>query len=496
MKRNAEMKKRLTIVFFVIVGLILASAIKMGLKNLAERNRDARKVLVMPQIIRFEDGTTDEASFPSRPSVKDQLDHRCREVVICGVPSVGEVKGINCKTSTVELVERLVDARYLSGTGNLRDVIRLHFRPDIGKWEQVCLALCEVGNCLCFGAYTSLLACNEIESGRGRLRREQLILVQEMTRKVVEDAKFTETGRNELVSRQIEQRAWYKPDIYHDRRDVCTTEQRDRATVLMEKRTKIHTTSYAFSSAEWSESPNHIHSQSATTNAEVKVLVVRQVLRRTNKWTESEKSYRWKWFMGHGSAVSDKYVTESEHIRCADYVFTRNVPDLGSFQTVTELERELTRLKDYKTREIVLNPIIRDYVELTSENRFEDGAITYLTGGSIANLFIKPDLGYELGVMDWVWAGVDVASIAITAATWGTGGTVAMAGKTVAMVAAKQGAKLAIRAATKATVKSGVRAATRTIARRVLIKSVGLEIAIDGMCLTGGSFANPLRETT
>ena len=81
-------------------------------------------------------------------------------------------------------------------------------------------------------------------------------------------------------------------------------------------------------------------------------------LGRSNKWTESEKSYHgWKWLLGRGFTVSDKDVAESESIICTDYMFDRPVPDLGSLQTMAELKRELACLEDYKTREIVLDPI-------------------------------------------------------------------------------------------------------------------------------------------
>lgn len=487
------MRKRLAIIMLVLSCLLLASGIKAAFKYLSESNRKAQKVLVTPQVIRFEDGSTDEAEFSPRPSVKAQLNRQCQEIVICGTPSVLELNGINCRTTTVELVERIVDARYLSGKGNLLDTLRLRFRPDLGKGEQILLSIYEFGNCLCLGAYTSLLACKEIASGRGCRRREQFILVQEMTRDVIEDAEFSETSRAEYVSRQIEQRPWYKPDIYHDKRELCTTEQRERATVLMVKRTKIHATCYDLSSEGWLGSPE-VRTQSATTNIGAKVLVVRQKLGRTNKWTESEKSYRGcKRLLGRGFTVSDKDVAESESIICTDYVFDRTVPDLGSPQTIAELERELACLESFRTRKIVLDPIIQNYSELISEDKFEDGAITYLTGGSIANLFIKTDLGYELAVMDWVWAGVDVASIAITAATWGSGGAVTMAGKTVAMVAVKQGTKLAIRATAKAAVKTSTRATTRAIMRR-MVKTAGTEVAIDGMLLAGGELCQSNAE--
>ena len=152
---------------------------------------------------------------------------------------------------------------------------------------------------------------------------------------------------------------------------------------------------------------------------------------------------------------------------------------------MADLDRVLTCLQSFKTREIVVDPIVQTYSELTSEDKFEDGAITYLTGGSIANLFIKTDLGYELDVMDWVWAGVDVASIAITAATWGSGGAATIAGKTAVMVAVRQGAKLAVRTAARTSVK----AATRVLVRST-VKAAGREIVIDGICLAVGEACN------
>ena len=486
------MRKWLNIMVLALVGLLLTSATKTVFKYLSELNRDAQKVLVTPQVIRFEDGSTDEVNFPPRPSVSEQLASQNNEIVICGAPTSMEYNGINCKTTVIELVERIVDARYLSGTGNLRDVVRLNFHPDLGKGEQIRLALYEVGNCLSFGAYTSWLICKEIASGRGCCRREQLILVQEMTRGVVEDPGFVETNRAEYGSRRIEQRQWYKPDIYYDQKEICTTEQRERVTVLMVKRTKIHTISRALSSTGVALGAEDFRVRSATTNVEAKAVVVCQTLGRSNKWTESEKSYHgWKWLLGRGFTVSDKDVAESESIICTDYMFDRPVPDLGSLQTMAELKRELACLEDYKTREIVLDPIMQYYSELTSEDRFEDGAITYLTGGSIANLFIKTDLGYELDVMDWIWAGVDVASIVVTAATWGAGGAATMAGKTVAMVAVKQGTKLAVRTMAKASAKAATRVATRAIARRTM-KAVGRELAIDGMCLAGGALCQSI----
>ena len=486
------MRKRLIVVVFVLVGFLLASIIKAAFKYLSGLNRDALKVLAMPQVIRFEEGSSDEANFPSRPSVSEQLARQSHEIAICGEPSSMEFAGIGCRTTVVELVERIVDARYLSGTGNLRDVMRLHFRSDLHKGEQIRLAFYELGNCLCLGACTGWLALKEIESGRGRYRREQLVLVREKARNVVEDLEFAETCRAEHDSLQIEERSWYKPDIYHDKKEVCTTAQRERATVLMEKRTKIRTISYALSSADSRGRPGCVRSLCVTTNSETKVTVVRQTLVRTNKWTESEKSYHGlKWLLGCGFTSSDKDVEESEGIICTDYVLNRTASDLGSLQTMAELKRELACLENYKTREIVLHPITQYYSELTSEDRFEDGAITYLTGGSIANLFIKTDLGYELDIMDWVWAGVDVASIAITAATWGAGGAATMAGKTVVMVTVKQGAKLAVRAMAKAGAKAATRAATRTIVCRTL-RTMGREITVDGMCLVGGEFCKAI----
>lgn len=466
------MRKGLIVIVLVLIGFLLSSAIKAVFKHLAELDNGARKALSTPQVIRFEDGTTDEDDFPSRPSVRAQLDGRCREIVICGAPSISEYDGVDCKTTTVEVVERIIDARYLSGTGNLRDIARLRFRPDLGRWEQIRLALYEFGNCLCFGAYTSLLASNEIGSGRGVCRSERLIHVREIARKTVEDDEFSETGRTERVSRRIERRPWYKPDIYHDKKEICTTEQRKRATVVMEKSTKIHIKDYECMFLPMA-------------STEVKALVVRQTLERMNKWTESEKYYHgWKWLCGKGLSVSNKDVDESEGITCANYAFKGPVPDFESFQTVAELECELESLESFKTREIILDPAVCGYLELTSADRFEDGAITFLLGGSIANLFIKTDLGYELDVMDWVWAGVDVADISIIATTCGSGVGAAVAGKAAAKAAVKQGAMLAVRAAEKTAGKTAVGAATRVMVRRA-VKAAGREIAIDGMALAG-----------
>lgn len=466
------MRKWLTVIVFVIVGFLVSSAIKAVFKHLAELDNGARKALAAPQVIRFADGTTDEDEFPSRPSVRVQLDGQSREVVICGTPSVSEHDGVNCTTTTIEVVDRIVDARYLSGTGNLRDVVRWRLRPGLGRCEQIRLAFCELGNCLCFGAYTSLLAGNEIESGRGIRRSERLIHVREITRKTVEDAEFSETGRDERVSRRIERRPWYKPDIYHDKKEICTTEQRERATVVVEKCTRIHVRDYDCMSLP-------------TTSTEVRALVVRQTLERMNKWTESEKSYHgWKWLCGKGLAISDKDVDESEGFTCANYVFKGPVLDFESFQTVAELKHELESQESFKTREIVLDPVVCSYLELTSDDRFEEGGITLFTGGSIVNLFIKTDLGYELSVMDWVWAGVDVADIAIIATTGGSGTGVAVAGKAAAKAVVKQGAKLAVRASAKAAGKAAAGASTRVMVRRAA-KAAGREFAIDGMALAG-----------
>ena len=184
-------------------------------------------------------------------------------------------------------------------------------------------------------------------------------------------------------------------------------------------------------------------------------------------------------FLGKKIEMSDKQVTERVKTSLTEYLSPSDKISLENIDTYQQALEKFVALQKTMTQEF--DPTVVDSYVVPGEGvTFDDGWITYIPAGSIVNLGIKTDLDAKITGWDVFWAAVDVATIAVAVATWGTSTAVTSAGMAVGKAAVKGGVKAVAKSGAKAAAKASAKAAAKTSAKaaakqtgRVAINNAG-----------------------
>ena len=427
------------------------------------------------------------------PTIKDQLEAGNDKIVI-ERKLLDEKVVVNGdkRTACCLIEERVVDRRYLEH-GNLTDLISEVRHGHIPTIRQLYLAIIDLADLATFKVFRPLLARVKVEPATYRLRE----LSADLERKTLEPTLERETESQVKLDRKEESRSWFKTDHVIEKightdvatkkeveivalnvTDLCTVEMNHGAIEgLLTRRSELNDMFGDSNSLVRIE--NMLPPETITEiNRSAMAWVRENLCSTTSEYTTVETFNRYKvdldGFLGKKIEMSDKQVAERVQTNLTEYLSPSDKISLEHIDTYQQAHEKFASVQ--KTMELKFDSqIVESYVKPSSGVKFDDGWITFIPGGSIANLGIKSDLGCSLDGWDYFWAAVDVATIAMAVATLGmsTAGSTAIAGtEKVGNGVGKGAAKRVLSNSVKESVKKTGRVAVNNIG-----KNAGGELA-------------------
>ena len=397
------------------------------------------------------------------------------------------------KTAICWIEEKTVDRKYLE-YGNLSDVISELRHGNIPTIRQIYLAIIDLTDLATMKAFRPYLLKYKLENAQFQIRE----LSADMEKKSLHDKLPVETPSQYRIDRQVESRSFYKTDRVTERighkevsterhldlvavniKNVCTKEMsKSELNQFIARRNELidlFGSENAINRIETIFSPEQI----ATINKSAMVWTYENILTSTTEYTEDHYFHRYltdlKGFLGEKVTTSDKQVSISEQKTLSEYLSESDNINLANINTYEDALVKFASLQ--KTASLNFDPnLVANYIEPSGGVRFDDGWITYIPGGSIANLGAKSSLGANLNGWDYFWAGVDVATIAVAVASFGASSAATAAGKSAVAGGAKTGMKAVAKAGTKAGAKAAAKASAKagtSVAIQNTIKHTG-----------------------
>lgn len=416
-------------------------------------------------------------NYYKAPTIKAQLETDASRIVVERnlIDEKVSVDASGKRTAICWIEEKVVDRKYLE-YGHLSDVISEIRHGNIPAVRQVFLAIIDLTDLATLKLFRPLLLKYKLEDSKVQLRQ----LSADLERKILQPNLPERTSSEYKIGRQVEKRSWYKTDHVIERvghkdvmverqidlvalnvKDVCTREMsRSEMDQIMARRNELIEFMGAGDSInriETTFSPEQI----ASINKSAMVWASESILTTTTEYSTDHLFHRYgvdlKGFARERITTSEKQVSASEQKRYAEYL---SLSDNLNLENVNTYDGALAKFATMqKTTSLSSDPqMVARYIEPSAGTRFEDGWITYIPGGSIANLGLKSDLGAKLNGWDYFWAGVDVATIAVAIVTLGASSGATAAGKSAAVAGIKGTAKAVGKVALKQGAKSGAKA--------------------------------------
>lgn len=431
------------------------------------------------------------------PTIKEQLATGQDKIVIERNVLEEKVSVSGDKRTAFCLIEeRVVDRKYLEH-GNLTDMISEVRHGNIPTVRQLYLAVIDLMDLATFKVFRPLLARVKLESATYRMRQ----LTADFERKELEPSLQREDRNEFKLDRMIEDRSWFKTDHVVEKiahKDVETSKQleivatnvTDLCTVELKKSSVegfiarrqemegLFNDVGAIPRLEGMLPPETI----ASVNKKAMAWVQESLHTTTSEYSTTETFHRYGVDLGgaFGKKIeaSEKVVTKEVKNTLREYLSPSDKICLEDIRTYDEAFKKFASLQ--QTAQMEFDPqVVESYIEPSEGVTFDEGWITYIPGGSIANLGFKSDLGCDLTGWDYFWAAVDVATIAVAVATCGTSSAIttptALAAKTVAKAGAKAVAKVAIKSTVKATVRGGAKTVVKQ-SGKVVLKGAGKKV--------------------
>lgn len=432
------------------------------------------------------------------PTIKEQLATGQDKIVIERNVLEEKVSVSGDKRTAFCLIEeRVVDRKYLEH-GNLTDMISEVRHGNIPTVRQLYLAVIDLMDLATFKVFRPLLARVKLESATYRMRQ----LTADFERKELEPSLQREDRNEFKLDRKIDDRSWFKTDHVVEKiahKDVETSKQLE---IVATNVTDLCTVELKKSSVEGfiarrQEMEGNFNDVGAiprlegmlppetiaSVNKKAMAWVQESLHTTTSEYSTTETFHRYGVDFGgaFGKKIetSEKVVTKEVKNTLREYLSPSDKICLEDIRTYDEAFKKFATLQ--QTAQMEFDPqVVESYIEPSEGVTFDEGWITYIPGGSIANLGFKSDLGCDLTGWDYFWAAVDVATIAVAVATCGTSSAitapVALGAKTVVKAGAKAVAKVAIKSTVKATVRGGAKTVVKQ-SGKVVLKGVGKKVS-------------------
>lgn len=464
------------------------------------------------------------------PTIETQLENGVQKIVVeRNLLDQKVVVNGDKKTAICLIEERVIDKKYL-GHGNLTDMINQIRHGHVPSIHQIYMAMIDLTDLATFKLFNQYLSKYKLESAQYRVRQ----ISADLEKKSI-DGGIPQTQKREFhIDRQVEERSWYKTDHVTEKtghiditvqkqmdlvalnvKDVCTVEMSrvDYARFGEEKKKLV--VFFDASDQIFRLESNLRPEQIAKINQRAMVWTKENILTTTKQYDSEDHYNRYgcdlKKLLGNRYTESDKSVSIEGRSVFSEYISSDalvNLSDINTFEDATVTFDKLHQTAVARTD----NQMLDNYIEQGKGVEFQDGWITFVPGGSIANLALKSDLGVALNKWDWIWAGVDAAFIALAVVTWGgasaagkvatttTKGTAKAGAKAVGKatvrstvkVSAKAGSKAVARSASKEAVKAGAKTGAKTSAKhagKVIIKKAGAKAAANNTAKTAAKVA-------
>ena len=419
-------------------------------------------------------------NYYKAPTVKSQLKTDASKIIVerTLIDERVSVDAGGKRTALCLIEEKVVDRKYLE-YGHLSDVISEIRHGNIPTIRQVYLAIIDLTDLATLKMFRPVLLKYKLENARIQLRQ----LSADLERKTLQAQLPEKTSTTYGLGREVKHRSWYKTDHVTERighkdviverefdlvalnvRDVCTREMtRSEMDQIMTRRNELVElmgAGDAINRLETTFSPEQI----ASINKAAMVWTSENILTTSTEYSTDHLFHRYgvdlKGFAGERISTSEKQVSILEQKKYSEYLSTSDNLNLENINTYDGAISKFASMQKTTTLSSDSQMLAR-YTEPSEGTRFEEGWITYIPGGSIANLGLKADLGAKLNGWDFFWAGVDVATIAIAIVTLGSSSGVTVAGKSAAVAGIKGIAKVAGKVALNQGAKSGAKALTQ-----------------------------------
>lgn len=416
-------------------------------------------------------------NYYKAPTVKAQLETDASKIIVERnlIDERVSVDAGGKRTALCLIEEKVVDRKYLE-YGHLSDVISEIRHGNIPTIRQVYLAIIDLTDLATLKMFRPVLLKHKLEDARIQLRQ----LSADLERKTLQAQLPEKTSTTYDLGREVEHRSWYKTDHVTERvghkdvvverefdlvalnvRDVCTREMtRSEMDQIMTRRNELVElmgAGDAINRIETTFSPEQI----ASINKSAMVWTSENILTTTTEYSTDHLFHRYgvdlQGFAGERITTSEKQVSVSGQKKYSEYLSSSDNVNLENINTYDGAISKFASMQKTTTLSSDSQMLAR-YTEPSEGTQFEEGWITYIPGGSIANLGLKADLGAKLNGWDFFWAGVDVATIAIAIATLGSSSGATAAGKSAAVAGIKGTAKVAGKVALKQGAKSGAKA--------------------------------------
>lgn len=417
------------------------------------------------------------------PSIQAQLQTDASQIVVerSLIDDKVVIEG-NKKTAICLIEERVVDRKYLE-YGHLSDVISEIRHGNIPTIHQIYLAMIDLTDMATFKMFRPALLKYKLEDAKVRLRQ----ISADLEKKQLAPELAKTTPDSWKIDRKVDKRSWYKTDHVTERighqditvektydmvalnvRDVCTIKfSKPELDALLAQRNKFINLIGA------GDQVNRIENyftpeQISSINKSAMAWTQETILTTTSEYTTDHEFHRY-WgdlngFLGTKETTSNKKITTSATTMYSEYLSESDNINLANIKSFDEARHKFAQLQ--KTTSMTSDSkLLAQYTKPSTGTQFNDGWITYIPGGSIANLGAKADLGEKLNGWDYFWAGVDVATIAVAVVTLGTSSIATAAGKTAATVGEKAVVKVGASTLGKVALKNGVKAGEKAVAK-------------------------------
>ncbi|NMA19460.1 MAG: hypothetical protein GX927_02675 [Lentisphaerae bacterium] len=463
------------------------------------------------ELLQIPDGLSPEVSnlltkYYEAPTIESQMKSGASKIVVeRNLLDQKVMENGNKKTAICWIEERVIDKKYL-GHGNLTDMISQIRHGQVPTIRQVYLAMIDLMDLATFKLFNKYLVKYKLEASQWRVRQ----LSADIEKKTIAGALPETKKRTFRIEREVEERSSFKPDHVTVKKehedteiqksmDLITLNVKDVCTVNMSRTDYGKLGTGQKELVAFFDVPDQIvrmennlnPDQIAKINKQAMVWTKENILATTRQYTSEDHFNRYlcdlKAHLGNKYTESAKEVSIEGRTVYSEYISPEaavNLTNINTFEdaaaTFDKLHRTATIRSD--------NQLLDSYIEPGKGVKFQDGWITYVPGGSIVNLALKSDLGVKLNKWDWIWAGVDVATIALAIVTWGGASAASKAATTTAKGGTKVAGKATVRGTVKISSKAGSKAASRvggkTAAKagtkhtgKVTLKNVGAKAA-------------------
>lgn len=415
-------------------------------------------------------------------SIREQMDAGHQRIVVDRTMLEEKVAVNGPKHTAYCLIEeRVIDRKYLEH-GHLTDLIAEIRHGNIPTIRQVYLAIIDLANLATFKVFQPLLRGAQLESATYRLRQ----IAGDFEHKVLDSPLAEKEKETFSIDRKLEERGWFKTDHVSEKvghKEVETMRQLEIKALNVTDLTTVQFSQEqleAFKSQrrEWmamlqdegavARIENALPPEAvADINRKALAWVHESMVKTTTRYSTTEEFNRalgadLDGFLGKRVEMSDKQIrTEVQH-SFSEYLSPSDNINLEKIDTFRQAAETFSAVE--RTAGIEFDArVVDEFIAPGEEVAFKEGWITYIPGGSLANLGVKADLGCKLTGWDLFWAGVDVATIALA-----IGSVAAHGAKGVAQGVAK--------GAAEGTAKAVATSASRTVAKqsgRVALKTTG-----------------------